>query len=123
MNRERLTITLRSDLLNALDGEIDGEKLRNRSHARNSIHSRSPVRNSTHSRNPNRVRSRNRNLRLIHKSARAVAITTIATTADRRANNDKARERRRSRALSWRRHFKLRRLLPLHTAMGAVSGS
>ncbi|MFA5991408.1 MAG: sugar phosphate nucleotidyltransferase [Candidatus Doudnabacteria bacterium] len=33
MNRERLTITLRSDLLNALDGTIDGERLRNRSHA------------------------------------------------------------------------------------------
>lgn len=33
MNRERLTITLRSDLLTALDGEIDGDKLRNRSHA------------------------------------------------------------------------------------------
>ncbi len=33
MNRERLTITLRNDLLKALDGEIDGEKLRNRSHA------------------------------------------------------------------------------------------
>lgn len=33
MNRERLTITLRSDLLKALDGEIDGERLRNRSHA------------------------------------------------------------------------------------------
>lgn len=33
MNRERLTITLRSDLLNALDSVIDGERLRNRSHA------------------------------------------------------------------------------------------
>jgi len=33
MNRERLTITLRNDLLNALDAEIDGERLRNRSHA------------------------------------------------------------------------------------------
>lgn len=33
MNRERLTITLRSDLLNALDSSIDGEHLRNRSHA------------------------------------------------------------------------------------------
>lgn len=33
MNRERLTITLRSDLVNALDGEIDGQHLRNRSHA------------------------------------------------------------------------------------------
>jgi len=33
MNRERLTITLKSDLLKALDGEIDGERLRNRSHA------------------------------------------------------------------------------------------
>jgi NDP-sugar pyrophosphorylase family protein len=33
MNRERLTITLRNDLLKALDGEIDGERLRNRSHA------------------------------------------------------------------------------------------
>jgi len=33
MNRERLTITLRSDLLKALDGEIDGDRLRNRSHA------------------------------------------------------------------------------------------
>ncbi|MEK7161084.1 MAG: sugar phosphate nucleotidyltransferase [Patescibacteria group bacterium] len=33
MNRERLTITLRSDLLNALDSTIDGDKLRNRSHA------------------------------------------------------------------------------------------
>ncbi len=33
MSRERLTITLRSDLLNALDSAIDGERLRNRSHA------------------------------------------------------------------------------------------
>jgi NDP-sugar pyrophosphorylase family protein len=33
MKRERLTITLRSDLLNALDNTIDGERLRNRSHA------------------------------------------------------------------------------------------
>lgn len=33
MNRERLTITLRSDLVKALDVEIDGERLRNRSHA------------------------------------------------------------------------------------------
>jgi NDP-sugar pyrophosphorylase family protein len=33
LNRERLTITLRSDLLKALDGEIDGDRLRNRSHA------------------------------------------------------------------------------------------
>lgn len=33
MNRERLTITLRSDLLKVLDGEIDGRNLRNRSHA------------------------------------------------------------------------------------------
>jgi NDP-sugar pyrophosphorylase family protein len=33
MNRERLTITLRSDLLKALDSLIDGERLRNRSHA------------------------------------------------------------------------------------------
>ncbi len=33
MNRERLTITLRSDLVKALDGEIDGDRLRNRSHA------------------------------------------------------------------------------------------
>jgi NDP-sugar pyrophosphorylase family protein len=33
MNRERLTITLRSDLIKALDAEIDGENLRNRSHA------------------------------------------------------------------------------------------
>lgn len=33
MNRERLTITLRNDLLKALDAEIDGERLRNRSHA------------------------------------------------------------------------------------------
>jgi len=33
MNRERLTITLRSDLLKQLDGLIDGERLRNRSHA------------------------------------------------------------------------------------------
>ncbi len=33
MNRERLTITLRSDLLNALDSTIDGDRLRNRSHA------------------------------------------------------------------------------------------
>ncbi len=33
MNRERLTITLRSDLLNALHSAIDGERLRNRSHA------------------------------------------------------------------------------------------
>jgi NDP-sugar pyrophosphorylase family protein len=33
MNRQRLTITLRNDLLKALDGEIDGERLRNRSHA------------------------------------------------------------------------------------------
>ena len=33
MNRERLTITLRNDLLKALDAEIDGQRLRNRSHA------------------------------------------------------------------------------------------
>jgi NDP-sugar pyrophosphorylase family protein len=33
MNRERLTITLRSDLLKSLDSTIDGERLRNRSHA------------------------------------------------------------------------------------------
>lgn len=33
MNRERLTITLRTDLLKSLDAEIDGERLRNRSHA------------------------------------------------------------------------------------------
>lgn len=33
MNRERLTITLRTDLIKALDAEIDGERLRNRSHA------------------------------------------------------------------------------------------
>ena len=33
MNRERLTITLRSDLLKYIDGLIDGDKLRNRSHA------------------------------------------------------------------------------------------
>ncbi len=33
MNRERLTITLRNDLLKNLDAEIDGERLRNRSHA------------------------------------------------------------------------------------------
>ncbi len=33
MNRERLTITLRNDLLKALDSEIDGQRLRNRSHA------------------------------------------------------------------------------------------
>jgi metal-responsive CopG/Arc/MetJ family transcriptional regulator len=33
LNRERLTITLRSDLLKALDTSIDGERLRNRSHA------------------------------------------------------------------------------------------
>jgi NDP-sugar pyrophosphorylase family protein len=33
MNRERLTITLRNDLLKALDAEIDGDRLRNRSHA------------------------------------------------------------------------------------------
>lgn len=33
MNRERLTITLRSDLLKQLDALIDGERLRNRSHA------------------------------------------------------------------------------------------
>lgn len=33
MSRERLTITLRSDLLSSLDAEIDGERLRNRSHA------------------------------------------------------------------------------------------
>ena len=33
MNRERLTITLRNDLVKALDAEIDGERLRNRSHA------------------------------------------------------------------------------------------
>lgn len=33
MNRERLTITLRSDLLKQLDLLIDGERLRNRSHA------------------------------------------------------------------------------------------
>jgi mannose-1-phosphate guanylyltransferase len=31
--RERLTITLKQDLLNALDHVIDGQKLRNRSHA------------------------------------------------------------------------------------------
>ena len=33
MNRERLTITLRNDLLSQLDGQIDGKHLRNRSHA------------------------------------------------------------------------------------------
>lgn len=33
MSRERLTITLRDDLVKALDAEIDGERLRNRSHA------------------------------------------------------------------------------------------
>ena len=33
MNRERLTITLRSDLVKSLDMEIDGDRLRNRSHA------------------------------------------------------------------------------------------
>jgi NDP-sugar pyrophosphorylase family protein len=33
MNRERLTITLRADLLKQLDGLIDGQRLRNRSHA------------------------------------------------------------------------------------------
>lgn len=33
MNRERITITLRSDLLKELDATIDGERLRNRSHA------------------------------------------------------------------------------------------
>ncbi len=33
MNRERLTITLRNDLLKELDAEIDGQRLRNRSHA------------------------------------------------------------------------------------------
>src|SRR5690349_2187095 len=33
MNRERLTITLRNDLLKSLDAVIDGERLRNRSHA------------------------------------------------------------------------------------------
>lgn len=33
MNRERLTITLRSDLLKSLDAEIDGQQIRNRSHA------------------------------------------------------------------------------------------
>ncbi len=33
MNRERITITLRSDLLNQVDSQIDGERLRNRSHA------------------------------------------------------------------------------------------
>jgi mannose-1-phosphate guanylyltransferase / phosphomannomutase len=33
MNRERLTITLRTDLLSQLDSQIDGERLRNRSHA------------------------------------------------------------------------------------------
>src|SRR3954468_3022750 len=33
MNRERLTITLRSDLLKELDDTVDGERLRNRSHA------------------------------------------------------------------------------------------
>lgn len=32
MNRERLTITLRSDLLKQLDANIDGDRLRNRSH-------------------------------------------------------------------------------------------
>lgn len=33
MNRERLTITLKSDLLKTLDELIDGQRLRNRSHA------------------------------------------------------------------------------------------
>lgn len=33
MSRERLTITLRNDLLKQLDASIDGERLRNRSHA------------------------------------------------------------------------------------------
>ena len=33
MNRERLTITLRADLLKNLDSSIDGDHLRNRSHA------------------------------------------------------------------------------------------
>ena len=32
-SRERLTITLRSDLLHELDGKVDGIKIRNRSHA------------------------------------------------------------------------------------------
>ena len=33
MNRERLTITVRNDLLKLVDGVVDGEKIRNRSHA------------------------------------------------------------------------------------------
>jgi len=33
LNRERLTITLREDILNELDGMVDGIKIRNRSHA------------------------------------------------------------------------------------------
>lgn len=33
MDRDRLTITLRKDLLNQLDGVIDGVRIRNRSHA------------------------------------------------------------------------------------------
>jgi len=33
MSRERLTITLKDELLKALDAQIDGDKLRNRSHA------------------------------------------------------------------------------------------
>lgn len=33
MSRERLTITLKEDILQALDAEIDGDRLRNRSHA------------------------------------------------------------------------------------------
>lgn len=33
MNRERITITLKKDLLKLLDGSVDGKKIRNRSHA------------------------------------------------------------------------------------------
>ncbi|PIR96063.1 MAG: hypothetical protein COT92_03060 [Candidatus Doudnabacteria bacterium CG10_big_fil_rev_8_21_14_0_10_42_18] len=33
MSRERLTITLKDEILKALDSQIDGQKLRNRSHA------------------------------------------------------------------------------------------
>ena len=33
MNRQRVTITIKNDLLKILDSTIDGEKIRNRSHA------------------------------------------------------------------------------------------
>ncbi|MBI2427131.1 MAG: hypothetical protein HYV34_04765, partial [Candidatus Kerfeldbacteria bacterium] len=38
--KERLTITMRQDILEALDRTIDGEKIRNRSHALEYIVSR-----------------------------------------------------------------------------------